>query len=306
METRRLEVFVALVDIGGFKQAADALFITQPALSQQIARLEREVGVQLIDRSTRPLSVTEAGKEFYFRCRKVLDAMRDIDQLRDEARDVRFGRVRIGIVPAMLFSWPVRAIRSFIESHPGAEVVLRNLATIQLIEELEQGNLDVGILLTQPELKGLSSAELFSEDYLICLPVGHRLAEQQEVSFAQLRDERIIQGPRVANPEGYDAVVAACMGAGFSPRNLSVPGSYLDHAGMVSAGMGVCVVPVSFAELRPAGVVYRRIANPTVGLTASISWYQRRLEPVGETFVQHCIDEFAGGAEPQFFRKEQS
>lgn len=303
METRRLEVFVTLVDVGGFKQAADVLFITQPALSQQIARLEKEVGVQLIDRSTRPLSTTEAGREFYFRCRNVLDAMRDIDQLRDEAREVRFGRVRIGIVPAMLFSTPVKAIRSFTEKHPDAEVILRNISTSQLIEELEQGSLDVAILLTQPELKELSSVELFSEDYLICLPEGHRLAAQEEVSFAELRDERILQGPRNANPEGFDAVVAACMGAGFSPRSLGIYGSYLDHAGMVAAGMGVSFVPVSFDGLRPHGVVYRRLVKPTVGLTVSLSWYERRLESVGKAFVRHCIEEFADDSEPSS-RKE--
>lgn len=293
METRRLEIFVALVDAGGFRQAADLLFITQPALSQQITRLEKDVGVQLIDRSTRPISVTPAGKEFYFRCRGVLDAMQDIAQLLDEARDVQFGRVRVGIVPAMLFSRPTAAIRSFTAKHPDAEVVLRNLSTAQLLEELEQGSLDIGILLTQPELKGLTSTQLFSEDYLVCLPEGHRLAAQDSIPFSELRSERILQGPRNANPEGFDAVVAACMGAGFSPRSLGVYGSYLDHAGMVSAGMGVSFVPVSLSDLVPHGVIYRRLTDPTVGLTVSLSWYDRRLDPVGRAFVRHCIDEFS-------------
>lgn len=200
METRRLEIFVALVDAGGFKQAADSLFITQSALSQQIARLEKDIGVALIDRSTRPIVPTEAGREFYFRCRKVLDAMKDITQLLTDERGREFGRVRVGIVPAMMFSEPARTVRSFIHRHPGANLTVHSAATTLLIDELEQGSIDVAILLTQPDLKGLSSVALFTEDYLVCLPTGHTLAKREEVSFAQLRNERILQGPAQPTP----------------------------------------------------------------------------------------------------------
>ena len=296
METRRLEAFVALVDAGGFRQAADELFITQPALSQQIARLEKDVGVQLIDRTTRPVTMTEAGREFYFRCRGVLDAMSEVSQLLDDAREARFGRVRIGIVPAMLFSSPAPAVRSFQARFPEAEVQLRSIATSTLIEELEQGSVDAAVLLTRPDLKDLSSVDLFSEDYMVCLPSGHRLADQEEVNFSDLREERLIQGLRAANPIGFDSVVAACMNAGFSPNSMSAYGSYLDHAGLVSAGLGVSFAPESFAYLRPNGVVYRRLVRPRANMTTSISWYSRRLDSVGRAFVDHCIAECTAGA----------
>ena len=295
METRRLEAFVALVDAGGFRQAADELFITQPALSQQIARLEKDVGVQLIDRTTRPITTTEAGREFYFRCRCVLDAMREVLQLLSDARDAQFGRVRVGIVPAMLFGSPASAVRSFQERFPEAEVGLRSIATSKLIEELEQGSVDVAILLTRPSLKDLSSVDLFSEDYMVCLPSGHPLEGQVEVSFAQLRDERLIQGIRSANPMGFDSVVSACMSAGFSPNSIDAYGSYLDHAGLVSAGMGVSFAPESVAHLRPNGVSYHKLVNPSASMTTSISWYPRRLDSVGRAFVDHCIAECTTG-----------
>lgn len=296
METRRLEAFVALVDKGGFRQAADELFITQPALSQQIARLEKDVRVRLIDRTTRPITVTEAGREFYFRCRNVLDAMNEISQLLDEARGAQFGRVRIGIVPAMLFAPPTRAVRTFQRRSTEVEVTLRSFATSSLIEELEQGTIDVAILLVRPDLKDLSTVDLYSEDYMVCLPSGHPLAKQDEVSFAQLRNERFLQGTRSANPVGFDSVVAACMSAGFSPNSLEVMGSYLDHAGLVSAGMGISFAPTSFAYLRPHGVEYRKLVQPTANMTVSVSWYQRRLDSAGETFVKHCIAECETGA----------
>lgn len=292
METKRLEAFVALVDTGGFRQAADALFITQPALSQQVARLERDIGVDLVDRSTRPITVTAAGREFYFRCKTVLEAMRGVDEMSESVRELHFGRVRIGIVPAMLFSAPARAVRSFQERHPDCDVVVNSIATSRLIEELERGSIDVAVLLTQPDLRDLSSTELFSEEYLVCLPSGHPLAEQDEVEFSQLRDERFVQGKRAANPAGFDSIVAACRSAGFSPNVNTTPyGSYLDHAGMVSAGMGVSFAPRSFSELRPNDVVYRRLIHPSVGMSVSVSWYERRLDAAGRAFVQHCISE---------------
>lgn len=293
METRRLELFVTLVDAGGFKQAAASLFITAPALSQQISRLEKDVGVALIDRTMRPIMPTEAGREFYYRCRRVLEAMQHITQLLDDERSHEFGRVRVGIVPAMMFSTPARAVRRFIRAHPTATVQVRSIATSLLIDELEQGSIDVAILLTEPDLKDLASTALFSEDYLVALPDDHPLAEVEEVDFAMLRNERIIQGPRVANPGGYDAVVTACMRAGFSPRSLEVTGSYLDQAAMVSAGMGICFIPESLSDIPQHNVVYRTLVNPSVGLTTSISRFDRRLDAVGRAFVQHCVTELS-------------
>lgn len=293
METRRLEVFVTLIDAGGFKQAADALFITQPALSQQISRLEKDVGVTLVDRSMRPIAPTEAGREFYFRCRRVLDAMQDIDGLLDEDRSLALGRVRVGVVPAMMFSHPARVLRGFRRRYPNANVTVRSMATSVLIEELEQGSIDVAILLTEPDLKDLSSHTLHAEPYLVTLPEDHPLAAQDEVSFEQLRGERILQGPRVANPEGWDAVIAACMRAGFSPRQGEAFGSYLDQAAMVSAGQGVAFIPSSLTDIPVHDVVYRPLVNPTVELRSAVSWYERRLDSVGRALVRHCIAELS-------------
>jgi DNA-binding transcriptional LysR family regulator len=292
METRRLEAFVILVDAGGFRQAAEELFITQPALSQQIARLELDVGVKLVDRSTRPISVTPAGREFYFRCRRVLDAMSEVETLLDDTRSARFGRVRVGTVPALLFGSPARAVGSFKKEHPGTDVTLRNVPTVQLLEEFEGGDLDICLLLSRPDLKGVSTLDLFEEQMLVCLPEDHPLAEFEEISFEQLKGERILQVPRSAFPEGFDAIVVACMKAGFSPRGQTTMGSFIDHAAMVSAGMGVSFIPSYMTGLKPDGVVYKRLAGPGVKLTATISWFDNRLDSVVEAFIRHHISQY--------------
>lgn len=294
MDKRRLEAFVRLVELGGFRYTASELGTTQPALSQMIARLETEVGMKLIDRSTRPIAATQAGKEFYFRAKKVLDAMAALDTLVDDTQHAKFGRVRIGIVPAMQFAVPMRSVRSFRQKHPNVEVQLQSFVTSDLIEALHQGSIDVAVLLTKPGFDGVSTRDLYSEDYVVCLPEGHPLTEKQVVEFADLEHERLIHGNRGGNPQGHDAIIAACASAGFSPNYVSQMGSFLDHAGMVSAGMGVSFAPTSFEHLRPNGVEYRKLTSPSVGITVTINWVEDRLDEAGKVFVKHCIEECTG------------
>lgn len=291
MDKRRLEAFVRLVEKGGFRHAAGELNITQPALSQLISRIEKEVGIQLIDRSTRPVATTQAGKEFYFRSRKVLDAMGEIDRLVEDAHTAKFGRVRIGVVPAMLFAAPTRSVRHFQQEYPDVEIEIESVKTIDLVESVRRGGIDVAILLTAPRIEGISSVELYSEEYVVCLPEGHSLTQKKEVHFSDLENERIIHGTRSATPTGFDAILVACAEAGFSPQFLSVPGSYLDQAGLVSAGMGVSFAPASFQHLRPNNVEYRPLINPKVGTPVSISWFEDRIDQAGKMFVQHCINQ---------------
>lgn len=290
MDRRRLEAFVRLVELGGFRNAANELNITQPALSQLIARIEKEVGLKLIDRSKRPVTATQAGTEFYFRSRKVLDAMNAIDDLVADAQNAKFGRVRVGVVPAMLFAAPTRSIRSFKDNHPDVEMQVQNLFTTHLIDGLEQGSVDVAILLTVPDIKGLTSVELYTEDYMVCLPKGHPLTAKSVVKFTDLEHEQILHGPRGSNPTGHDAILAACTSAGFSPKYLPASGSFLDHAGMVSAGMGVSFAPASFQYLRPNEVEYRTLTSPKVGMSVSINWFEDRLDEAGKVFVRHFIE----------------
>lgn len=291
MDRRRLEAFILLTELGGFRNAASELKTTQPAFSQLIARLETEVGMKLVDRSTRPITTTQAGKEFYFRAVKVLDAMAAIDTLVEDSQAARFGRVRVGVVPALLFSSPAKSVRSFKAQRENVEVTLQNLRTSDLVEALDQGSVDVGIMFTVPELKELSSESLYSEEYMVCLPEGHPLTAKGVVEFADLEHERLIHGHRSSYPQGHDSIIAACASAGYSPQYFAQMGSFLDHAGMVSAGMGVSFAPTSFKHLRPNGVEYRPLTSPSVGITATINWFEDRLDEAGRAFVRHCIHE---------------
>ena len=287
METRRLAMFVTLVDAQSFGAAAEQLYITQPALSQQIIRLETELGMQLLDRSTRPFSMTAAGREFYVRCQSVLENVRGLEDLMRQTHEGVLGRVRLGIVPSMLYGHLPPVIKAFRDTYPSVEIPIRYERTAQLVDEFVGGRIDVAVLLTAPKAKGLQTVTLYAEPYVVALTDDHPLADQDAISVSQLREERIITIPRHAAPENHDALVMACMQAGFSPRGPEAMGSYLDHIGLVSAGAGVTLVPRSLTQLHMPNVVFRELRDPRVDAVVSLCWYPERVDAAAHRLIQH-------------------
>ncbi|MDT9593025.1 LysR family transcriptional regulator [Nocardioides zeae] len=286
METRRLEMYVSLVDAQSFRTAAEQLFISQPALSQQIIRLETDLGIQLLDRSTRPFTVTAAGREFYLRCRAVLEQVRDLEGLLNELQAGELGRVRVALTRALVYGHLPAVVKEFRDASPRVDLPITYSTTVQILEELEGGRQDVAVLFTRHTDKGFECAELFREPYLLALPDDHPLADRDEVSIADLRHEQIISIPRHAAPEVHDALVVACMKAGFSPRGPVAAGSYLDHVGMVSAGAGVSFLPRSLTGTRLPNVVYRPLVEPRLDATAYVIWHPDRLTPEVARFLE--------------------
>lgn len=297
METKRLEVFVEVVNAGGFRAAAGRLYLSQPAISQQIARLEQEIGVQLLDRSVRPTRVTAAGREFYGRCLRVLEGMRSVEALFEDAAAVRFGRVRIGLDRSLMHGDLPGVIRAFRERYPSAEVELRTVASGLLGEELESGRIDLGIGLSLGVTGRATSQRLSSEPLLLCLPARHPLTEYSDVSFVDLRNEAIILRPREEEPENHDAVIVACMAAGFSPRGVALPGSYLDHVGFTAGGYGLSLIPRSLAQLSLSTVRYLPFAREEAAAITAISWVPDRLDGVSSLLLRHCVEHFGGAVE---------
>jgi DNA-binding transcriptional LysR family regulator len=295
VETRRLKAFVALVEHGGFQQAANQLRVTQSALSQQVGKLETELNAKLVDRSTRPIQVTSLGWEVYYEARRVLEALAAVSELGSPAGQLRYAKLRVGVVPAMMFDRPARLIRSFNAEPDLPEVTVRATATSELIDDLEHGLLDAAILLTAPTVDGVEALQLFEEDYQVCMPDDHRLVTRNRVNFSELRNEQILHSPRAVNVHGYDSVVAACMKSGFSPTIVEATGSYMDQAAYVSAGLGVAFVPTSLAALRPAGVEYRELQNPRVTMRVYACWRANSVSSNAKKFIeylaQRCKDD---------------
>lgn len=290
MDTRRLETFMKVVEGNSFAQAATDLGMSQSALSQQISRLENEVGELLLDRSTRPLKVTHFGRQFYARCRSVIEALTGVDGLITDAREGRAGLLRIGLVPSLMYGPVPAVIKSFHDTHPDVEVQITHDSTATLRELLSEARLDVAFLhYSAPNTPSFTHRKLCDEPFYAVVNKDHPLARASTIRFSDLRSEPIITIPREAAPENHDALIVACMQNGFSPAGIISPGSYMSHVGLVSAGLGISFIPASIAHLTVENVIYKRVTDPEVRLETLVCWHQRRESVTLSAFVEHCV-----------------
>lgn len=263
METRRLEYFVTLTSERNFARAAARLHISQSALSQQIQRLERDVGAILIDRSVVPFAITVAGQRVLEHSRRVLQGIDDLAGVTADARSGRVGRVRVGIVHSLLYGQIPEAIQSFRMGNPGVEVEVRIDPTGELYDMMRLGQIEAAFVYTRPEADDLIIREIYRDQYVVVLPASHALAHKTGIDLGQLRHERLLLSPRRHSTEAYDAILGACVASGFSAHDLTVErSSYVDQVGLVAAGMGVSLLPEKLSHINVPGVRMVPLVSP--------------------------------------------
>ena len=270
MEFRRLRYFVAVAEEGHVTRAAERLGMQQAPLSQQIKVLERELGAQLFHRRPRGVELTDAGRALLDEARAILartDAARTA--VRRAARG-EAGRLRIGLTNSACFHpAPPAAIRVFAVAAPQVGLSFEIASTPALIERLEAGEVDVAFVRTAAARQPVLSLRRLAEEPMIAaLPAGHALADDDAVALADLAGETFVGYPRAEGAGLYDAVIAACHGAGFSPRIGFEAPQMIATLSLVGAGLGVSIVPDSLRRMQLDGVAYRPLnrAAPTAEL----------------------------------------
>ncbi|MFD1210567.1 LysR family transcriptional regulator [Arthrobacter sp. GCM10027362] len=261
MEIRQLRYFLVVADELHFARAAERLHITQPPLTVAIQRLERELGVQLFDRTTRRVSLTAAGQTFRDRVQR---AVADLD---DAARDVaevaagRSGKLSIGFVSSASYTTIPEAIRAFREQRPRVSLVLRPLTSGEQIEQLLDGELDLGLIRDPSYVPGLRTELLSTEDLVAVLPDAHPLARAAEVRPEMLEGEPMVLFPYRLMPGFVSRVLGL-----FDP--LQTPPHVVQQAihqetvlGLVAAGLGISVLPESVRRFQMPGVTTRPLSN---------------------------------------------
>jgi LysR family transcriptional regulator, transcription activator of glutamate synthase operon len=253
VELRQLTYFEAVVRHGGFTRAAEALRIAQPAVSAQVRRLEAELGVALLHRTTRRVDLTEAGRLFLVRVRRVLaEIERGRGDLADLASVVR-GRVVVGATAVLGgFDLP-GALASFTRLHPGVEVGLRSGLVGPMLDELGTGGLDL-VLGPRPTPlpEGLRTDRLAGDRLVVITPPGHRLAGRPRVGWDDLADETFVGLPPDAGQRTVLAGAAAA--AGVEPRVRFEAGTPADVLALVAAGLGVALTVASVSSAPDVGV----------------------------------------------------
>jgi len=291
MELRDLRYFVAVAQHGNFSRAAEQLAVSQPALSEQVRKLEDELGAALFQRTSRGATLTDAGEAFLPRARAVLA---EADAAADSVRMVTSGvagTLTLGFIDSAALALLPPLIRRFTERYPNVKLRLRELGTQQQLEALAGGAIDVGIVRGPVRGEGVSGRRLATEPLLIALPTNHPLARQSAIALADLRDEGFVTYPAERHAGLYDEMLRLCHAAGFEPRIVQEANEISTICAIVAAGLGVAVVPSSATTIALQSVVYRELADPGAVLERWVVWRERVALGAVTAFVASLPDE---------------
>jgi LysR family transcriptional regulator, benzoate and cis,cis-muconate-responsive activator of ben and cat genes len=265
MEIRHLRYFVTVARERNFTRAADKLHIAQPPLSRQIQQLEEEVGMVLLDRDSRPLRLTEAGRLLYEHAAQVLERFDDLRTMMRRFREAERPRYVIGFVASTIYAALPALIRRFRAETPGLDVSLVEMASLEQIAALKDGRIDVGfgrIRLDDPVVR---RDVLREERLVVALPLSHPLLQREgSLSFAELAAEPLILYPRVPRPSYADQVISIFRDRGLEPHIAHEARELQTAIGLVAAEVGICIVPTSVQRLRRDDVVYRELIEQNI------------------------------------------
>jgi len=286
MELRQLRYLVALADECHFTRAAAREHIAQPALSQQISRLEAEVGLALVERTTRKVALTGAGELLVARARHILSELDAAQAELQTLAGVRGGRLSVGALHTM---GPVDLsllLASFHRNHPAVELTVREQSSEELAEMLREDVIDLAFLSVTERIqrRGLELQPLVSEELVVAVPSQHRLAGRDVVRLAELAGEPFIAfrtGSRLR--ELLDSGAAEL---GFEPRIALESNESRRIRSLVSGGLGVALLPRSDAGSDGAAVAIARLVEPEMRRDVSLaSRAGRRHSPAATAFL---------------------
>lgn len=287
MELRQLRYLVALAEERHFTRAAEREHVAQPALSQQIRKLEQSVGVPLVQRTTRHVAMTEAGSMLVARARRVIAELEAADAELARLAGIQGGRVTVGVIHTM---GPVDislALAIFHERYPAVELTVREQSSEELAELVRVDEIDLAFLSVTEwiESHGLALEQLVSEKLVAVLAADHPLATRRRLRMAQLAGEQFISyrpGARLR-----ELLTLAGQHAGFEPHVTLESNESHRIRRLVARGMGVAILPRSDAESPGADTVAVTLVDPALTRDITLAWRRdRRHSPAAAEFLE--------------------
>lgn len=294
MELRHLRYFTAVARERSFTRASALLNIAQPPLSRQIQQLERELGVDLIDRRARPLELTEAGRLIYEQAAQILERVDDMRALARRMQGSGRNVFRVGFVASTLYGKLPDVIRAYRAGRPSTELVLSEMVTLEQIAALKEGRIDVGFGRIPLDDPAITRLLLRNERLIVALPGEHPLVGRAEMpNLADLGVEDVIVYPRMPRPSYADQVLAIFRDRNVRPDRIREVRELQTALGLVGAGLGVCLVPAAVQRFRRDNVVYRDLDE--AGIVSPIFVSYRAGDTSSEiTYVVQLIQDMYG------------
>jgi DNA-binding transcriptional LysR family regulator len=291
MELRHLRYFVAVADELHFSRAAAHLHVAQPALSQQIRQLEDELGLELFRRTKRRVELTDGGRVVLEEARRTLAQSDRVISAAHRAAQGTAGYLGVGFSSSAPYTTLPAILRGFRAQFPDIVLNLHERSTEEQIDLLGAGTIDIGFVRRPVENapEALIIKTILREPLMVALPHDHRLRFTPTVAVRALASEPFILFPRHAAPGLYDQIGALCRRAGFAPTVAQEAVQMQTIVSLVSAGLGVAIVPESIRNLHREHVLYRALSPGSARTQMAIA-YDRRNESKGlESFVRIVI-----------------
>jgi DNA-binding transcriptional LysR family regulator len=248
MELRHLRYFVAVAEELHFRRAAERLYVAQPAVSEQVRKLEAELGVRLLDRTQRSVSLTVPGAALLEEARRVLRQADIAVRAAQNARERQIGRLRVGYLPDALPRSVPESLSQFRAAAPGVDVVLESGRPLQLIDDVRQGRLDVAVVCLPVPVGDLRVTPLELDRAVAAVPESGSLSREAVLQPQRIGETPLIMLPRIANPAFYDAVIGCWREAGTAAMPVEAPEPRIEHVLLaVAAGAGIGVLLESAA-----------------------------------------------------------
>ncbi|PZF53111.1 LysR family transcriptional regulator [Curtobacterium sp. MCSS17_008] len=255
VDLRQLRAFLAVADELHFGRAAERLRIAQPALSQQIRRTERDLGVDLFLRTSRSVALTAAGRVLQGRARSLLDqAQRDLDEVVRVGRG-EAGRLDVGFVVSALPLGPIERVQAFRQRYPLVRVELTEGYSSTLLARIMRGELDLAVLRDPDPHPAVRFLPFRSEPFVAAVPRGHRLAERASIDGSELVDDPFVFFPAAAGAVATERNLAPVIAEGRRPEVVQEATTWATVLHLVGAGLGVTVAPESATLAAPDDVV---------------------------------------------------
>lgn len=284
MELRQLKYFVAVAEEQSFGNAAKRLHMSQPPLSIQIKGLEEEIGVRLLDRTTRRVDLTDAGRAFLDKAREVLVASEEAKSVARGAELGLQGRLEVGFVSTATLSILPPALRLFRERFGDVELDLKELSSTEQLQALYEGNIRVGLVRMPLRAPEIELEPILEEPLVVALPADHPLGARDSITIEEIADLPLIFFERRQEPGSHEQIVELLGRVGALPKVAQYAVHLQTVVGLVASDMGIAILPASARKLRRDGVVYRRLDARDATSWLGLMWLEKEDSALIENF----------------------
>lgn len=288
-----LESFSVLAEELHFTRAAVRLNVAQPALTKRIRQLEDAFGVALFVRTRRRVQLTSEGELLLERTRDLLRQAADLAAAADRLKQGEAGRLRIGFSPSAPHQVLPSLVQRFRAEHPDVRLDLTEAASDRQIQQLLDGEIDVGILRPPPDCpESLLCTVCFEEPFVVVLPREHGLAKKRRIALVDLKNEPFVSVDRRLAAGVHQQLLAACAAAGFSPRIVQEAIHVHAVIALVAAGCGIAVLPESAASIRMPAIVVRPLHGTPLSTVMAVARPRQGASAAARAFSHEALRQF--------------